>query len=347
MAQTSVVLPNPKQGIPADALTFREEDTGNTRLHRAILDGDAEAAKALIAHDQKAEIINVKALENTPLMLALKCGLTGVALAILQHPKVDVYAKDKRGLRALDIACILKSDEVIELLLAKYTKADIHCGVSLGYKKTHIQYDPVLDKLGFRVPAKYVTPFQLYVSRFANYRGAGMVNEYADNELGGSVFSEYANDPCLHITGLFPVLDASSDLFIFHMRSLCVNWGLKKATDFTLEVNTDKQHQSDMKIGAGVLCAACDKKPLSIAIALMLFESSFMEIAFELFFPQDYEEYVKKLVAMQNSALNISQQPVVASRSASALFAAAGGSDAAVPPLAAASVAAAAVRQGK
>ena len=108
-------------------LTYRNnnEFLPNTALHEAILDNNSALAGRYVELDKEGfiedgrSIINERSGGNTPLLLALKRGDMDTALAILSHPQVDISVADNNNLTALHWACMLRQDEVIEVLIER------------------------------------------------------------------------------------------------------------------------------------------------------------------------------------------------------------------------------------
>lgn len=92
--------------------------TTNNALHNAILQGDIAACFRLIdLHRFDAAFLNTQSLNNTPLMLAMKCGLFSVAKHLITTGEVDCTLSDARGFSVLHFACAFRAHEIIDLLL--------------------------------------------------------------------------------------------------------------------------------------------------------------------------------------------------------------------------------------
>lgn len=196
----------------------------NTRLHKAILghlnppqvpasypsaQEILKKVKELLALDQELvklggkSIINNTAFQNTALLLAVKHGLIDVALEILKHPSVDVNARDKSDLSALQMACMLRNNVLIDALLKKGAKLDGNPSPAAIYHFQPSQQDQN-NLIGI---AKY---------KISDGRGGF---EYAYR------FAEAQDDKRLQISWDKPELDIYADFFIFYMQPLLRNLG--------------------------------------------------------------------------------------------------------------------------
>ncbi|KAI9788321.1 MAG: hypothetical protein M1816_007007 [Peltula sp. TS41687] len=81
------------------------DSKGNTLLH---IVNDTELARYLL-HDCNSDINATNDKRFTPLMVASKYGRVDLVNVFLEDPRVDIYAKDFRGLTAVELA---KDDEV-------------------------------------------------------------------------------------------------------------------------------------------------------------------------------------------------------------------------------------------
>lgn len=200
----------------------------NTRLHKAIL-GDLNPphdnepkgtpqqilakVKELLALDNELiklggkSIINQTAFQNTALLLAIKQGLIDVALAILTHTNVDVNAHDKSGLSALQMACMLRSDVLINKLLDKKAKPDGNPSPVAIY-----QFQPSQNDLRD-------------ILNIATYRIIGEGYAYR--------FAEGPDEPRARISWDKPEIDVYADFFIFYMQPLLRNLGIATGSDLT------------------------------------------------------------------------------------------------------------------
>lgn len=95
----------------------------NTELLNAVIDNNIDRVIDLINRDSQIETtkqeINIANWRNTPLLLAIKIGNLKMALAILQHPNVDINIADSNGMRPIHWACFFRMDSLIEELLKK------------------------------------------------------------------------------------------------------------------------------------------------------------------------------------------------------------------------------------
>ena len=224
------------------------QDPTNTKLHNAIDQNKTELALSYIKDKDNVGIINVKSLENTPLLLALKKGNILVAEAILNHPDVDVHARDCRGLTALHWACMLRLDKIIEMLVAK--GADPHA-ITKRWAQPDIT-EPYL-----------MTPYNLYTREvllfnFIRYyqaeESASQCNDAQDSKKEyhmrpqfesdwwgfrstffkqGNVYKEYLpsfiDSAHLHIPGEMAYTD-----IMFHIKDLCDNLKWKNPNTYFL-----------------------------------------------------------------------------------------------------------------
>lgn len=246
------------QSSRRDVLVYRStnvQNANNTLLHDLILSNSIDSAKHVIAQDMTANdgitIINHRSLENTPLMLALKTGAIEIALAILDHGKVDVHQTDCRGLTALHWACMLRQDAVISRLLDK--GANPH-HVTKGWNYHFAIYDKVTP----------LTPFNLYLDT----ADVTLMSQYAMacyraldlNADGWHTFEDrypnyfhcfYRHDTRSQNTYFIPPFCDREELYIpglpaytdiiFHMRELCTNlkW-VFPTTEFVTDETTHR-----------------------------------------------------------------------------------------------------------
>lgn len=157
------------------AIKFRSRMYGNTLLHKAIQRGQNALALAYIDQDMQAgdgqELVNIasgmpdiKRLQenkvgdtiNSPLLLALKKGNVEIAKKLLQHPRIDVNAKDARGLSALHWACMLRQNDLIKLLLDKGADPN-YSAISWDIYEEHYTGSPItpLDLYQQKMPIKF------------------------------------------------------------------------------------------------------------------------------------------------------------------------------------------------
>jgi hypothetical protein len=194
------------------------EFPGNTALHDAIHENNTPLALELINKDN----LNVQALGNTPLLLALKKGNIVVAEALLNQPDIDINTKDGRGFTALHWACMLRQDKIIERLLE--LGANPHDIVE-PWTESSIQQN-------FQM-----SPIDLYrrdidVRHFTDYWSAevqaGVKELPEDSPYYHTFFGAYSRAPVkrsgfadhhhLHIPGEMAFTD-----IIFHIKELCTN----------------------------------------------------------------------------------------------------------------------------
>lgn len=91
-------------GLPLQ-LDDHVDSKGNTLLH---IVNDTQLVRYLL-HDCNSDINATNDKRFTPLMVASKYGRVDLVNAFLEDPRVDIYAKDLRGLTAVELA---KDDEV-------------------------------------------------------------------------------------------------------------------------------------------------------------------------------------------------------------------------------------------
>lgn len=210
----------------------------NTKLHEAIINNAYDQAISLIAKDKKGLLANVRALGNTPLMLALKKGNANIAKQLLlNYPNIDVMQPDNRGLTPLHWACMLRLDEIISLLLDK--------GANPHYR-TKRWADSDIQEL-----SPSIIPLDLYkrdvlIENFLQfYAAAEAVQGYKYGVLKYNVY--YDQHPCylqpftsiLSDQEIKTVYREDADLFIpgemaytdiiFHLDDICINLGWKQA----------------------------------------------------------------------------------------------------------------------
>jgi hypothetical protein len=228
----------------------------NTLLHDLILENNVARAKAVIDEDQHAAdgltIINQKALGNTPLLLALKTGAIEIALAILEHNKINVSDVDSRGLTALHWACMLRQDAVIQQLLEKGADP-LH--QTRGWNHHFAVYDSISP----------ITPAALYQANapteiFSQYAMAcykAIVHDSRDAHLYEEKYPNYYH--CFyhldrhsnrvlfippfkdHEQLYIPGAAAYTDI-IFHLREICLN--LRWTFPTTEFVTHEKTHRT-------------------------------------------------------------------------------------------------------
>lgn len=80
----------------------RENDNGQTALHKAVMENKVEEVKLLIA--QGANVNQQDKLGNTPLHLAAFLGRTDCVIALLNAPNIDLSLKNKQNKTPLDMA---------------------------------------------------------------------------------------------------------------------------------------------------------------------------------------------------------------------------------------------------
>lgn len=210
----------------------------NTLLHDLILENNVELAKKVIAEDMQAKdgvtIINILALENSPLMLAAKTGAIEIALAILQHEKVNVHEVDSRGLTALHWACMFRQDTLIQALLDKGANP-LH--QTRGWNPHFAIYDSVTP---ITAAALYQTaaPVEMF-SQYAMACHAAIVHDLKDSYRYEDKYPNYFHcfyqqDTRAKRLLFFPPFKDRPELYIpgaaaytdimFHLREICLNF---------------------------------------------------------------------------------------------------------------------------
>lgn len=211
----------------------------NTLLHDLILENNVAKAKAVIAEDihdtHGYSIINQKALGNTPLMLALKTGAIEIALAILDHDRVNVREVDCRGLTALHWSCMLRQDAVIQKLLEKGADA-LH--QTRGWNSHFSVYDsisPITPAALYQAiaPTEIFSQYAMacyqaivhdsrdayhYEDKYPNYYHCFYHLDHTTNRV---LFTPPFKD---HEQLYIPGAAAYTDI-MFHLREICLNLG--------------------------------------------------------------------------------------------------------------------------
>mgnify|MGYP003289443439 CR=1 FL=1 len=81
---------------------LKENDSGQTALHKAVMANNVDEVKRLIA--QGANVNQQDKLGNTPLHLAAFLGRTDCVVALLNAPNIDLSIKNKQNKTPLDMA---------------------------------------------------------------------------------------------------------------------------------------------------------------------------------------------------------------------------------------------------
>jgi ankyrin repeat protein len=300
-----------------DWLTYREATTHNTRLHQAIIDGDAAKALKIISlcKTTKKSIVDVKALGNTALILALKRGMLSVATALINYSGTDIHEKDGRGLRAIDYACMLRANTVIRLLL----EASGAYGLSRTLQPNQLEQGQPnalsAKALGFKLPIHLASPFQLYIHDLSIFNSKQSFTAYADRTTVLQDFTQ-SSDTLLHVNSYNPLEDCYSDMVIFHMKALCINLGLMKESEFPILINSAAQHQSDMKLGITKFCDYHDNVALDPAIitdlanSYMFFNDEKSSDKFANDIRKFNENIAKRQSDVKSTPMSVTAQPV-------------------------------------
>lgn len=271
---------------PADLLTYRDQRNGNTRLHETISKGDSATALEIIRQDAaqfkltKKTIVNLKGWGNPALVLAIESGMQDVALALINHPGIDVdlpsnsnhkFTEDggpkikSRGLRPIDIACILKHNVIIFALIKKVANLKVNPWLLEDLTKV----------------------LEMKPEEAANALQLANLYQFNDSNAGKEIFHNYARVKPLredyfftHHTSDIPPgigLDDTrnaiyyllSDCAIWHLEKLCANrgWGQISGYDNLNQSNRIRQyileHGTDM-FWHGLASVALDKELLNI-----------------------------------------------------------------------------------
>lgn len=260
----------------------------NNELHTAILEGDTEKALALVKNISKAKL-NEPSLKNTPLMLALKVGNFEVAEEIVrrnlkENTYVRMTIKDGHGLQPLHLACALRCNSIIKLLIEAYKKymdlndnnqeADECCKAYLhdndfsqlglqdnqygfpGYQNTRYLAStakPLTDRTLLDI---YQTPIQPRNARLAvQYYSTGIT----DNPM--LCFS-----PAPELT----------DIILFHLEPHCTAQGIATEKPFITDQqspSSNMRYYRNAAIGIDAFIAHREAKPLDPTILYYLDES--------------------------------------------------------------------------
>lgn len=188
----------------------------NTSLHQAILMNQTERALQLI--ESEPSLINVAVLENTPLLLAIKTGNVDIALALLQHPHIDVNVADNTGMRAIHWAAFLRMDVLIKLLLP----------TSLSTIAENKKAFGKLTAFASLLPSDfYKTSFldiaRLDVENFGFMEGSFLATNLLLLQMGISMFSQRAQERAKEKLRTDLAHTALTNLS-YHMDSLCINY---------------------------------------------------------------------------------------------------------------------------
>jgi hypothetical protein len=251
------------------------EGIDNTLLHDAIIDNDTTKAISLIHGTDDSSFINKKSLGNTALMLALKCGNIEVAKQLLAHPYINVDTRDDRGLTPLHWACMLRQDDIIQLLMNKGADPRVET-------KKWGKLSDSKDELGLPM-----TPENLYVSpviynNFCDFYRASMISRHETalwldtyEHIGkeSAFYIIFADSPKLYIPGAIAYTD-----IIFHMKTLCENLGWKaESTKFySIEeagYRTSEFFKLNFITGIGHFCKYRNAIPVNERIVALMKET--------------------------------------------------------------------------
>jgi hypothetical protein len=239
--------------------TFDEESgINNTRLHKAILghlnppqqpaaqptsQEILEKIKKLLAMDKELvslggqSIINYKAFQNTALTLAIKHGLIDVALVLLDHPNIDVNARDKSNNSPLQLASMLRQNQLIQTLLSK---------------KAGVEGTPGPGELYHFQPNQQDVENLISI---ANYKISGQGYAYR--------FLEGPHDKPVQISWDNPILNSFADLFVFYLPFVLPNLGwvtqsqdLNKLAKTTTHSLTEDTFRHSFIVGIPMFVAA-------------------------------------------------------------------------------------------
>lgn len=128
--------------IPPDNKLPTLTDTKNAALVHCVAGHDVQQVKRLVAHYNYGPALSTTDMNgSTPLHLAVRqCDLRMVR-TLLQYQQIDVNAKELAvvgGYAAVHHACLLQQLEILELLLAAGTNANLKADSATGETPLHI-----------------------------------------------------------------------------------------------------------------------------------------------------------------------------------------------------------------
>jgi len=248
---TSNILSKMQTSIPQHLITQYGKEllnlsNTNTLLHTAIVDNNLNLAKLIINSPEFHKIANKQSLLNTPLTLALKNGNIEIAELILsQGTKLDLSLKDCRGLSALDWACMLRQDKIINIICNILTaKKKSNCNkfykspnknLLTEEKKSNILnraktlYEENVDYIKLENHIKHIKEHQAKLASIKSTIEKTVLEReslYLMNSISYK-FSEADGAPATSIFDLRPYSDIK-----FFIEPICVNLNWIKQEDF-------------------------------------------------------------------------------------------------------------------
>lgn len=187
--------------LPFDLSRKNQYILANSKLHDAILENDSKEVAKIVEEDKEFAFINYQSLLNTPLTLALKHGSSEIAKLILEkvpQNELMLNLQDCRGLTALDIACMLRQDDIIKIILSSpYLDINADPLAMILYR----------DNVGKEI-------LKSYLSTINSENVAGLLTE--------------SHSPCSAILMHEPY----TDLMIFYLKPICCNLGWMRPDQF-------------------------------------------------------------------------------------------------------------------
>lgn len=248
------------------------EGIDNTLLHDAIIDNDTTTAIGLIQTISDSDFINKKSLGNTALMLALKCGNMEVVKQLLAHSHINVNTSDDHGLTPLHWACMLRQDDIIQLLMDK--GADPH-----SETKKWGKLSDSTDELGLPMTPENLYVYPVIYNNFCDFYRASMISRretalwldtYKNIGRESDYYIIFADSPNLYIPGAMAYTD-----IIFHMKTLCENLGWKNESTkfYSIEeagCRTSQLFKLNFMTGIGHFCKYRNAIPVSEHIVALM-----------------------------------------------------------------------------
>lgn len=218
---------------------IHEDPYENTALHQAILENQTELALQLI--DSQPELMNVPALENTPLLLAIKTGNVDIALALLKHPEIDVNVADNMGMRAIHWAAFLRMNELIKLLLPTSLSTVAENRKSLAKLSAFASLLP-----SDFYNASFPDLSDLDIESFSFIEGSILLAKKLSLLMGLSHFSQRAQDRAKEKFRTDLANTALTNL-AYHMDSLCINLCAMPKKELMRSYNPSQDHTDEYK----------------------------------------------------------------------------------------------------
>lgn len=190
--------------------------------------------------------INQRSFGNTPLLLALKTGNIIIAEALSKLVIVLLDLTDSRGLNALHWACMLREDNIINILLKRHESGEA------------LLITEVEEWGGFKRKDVPITPYKLYKNNI-ELRHFQFVDQVWET-------GEFRDRDELHIFREVAYTDV-----IFHMDKLCKNlvwvkWEENKKEDFVTQddvkfSSSSRMFQHNFRLGYKQFVTARNNKP--------------------------------------------------------------------------------------